>query len=289
MIASPLPSRTPSKTPRASNSGTASATASGSATRTASPSLTATVSASRSRTPSRTSTATRTAGAITAFDWATQDGGAYVTPVASQGSCSSCYAFSATAAIESAVAIALGGPAVPLSKQHAMDCTGRGCAGGWMDDVFALAATGLCSEQDYPYTAATGVCAPTCPPIAYVAGYASVPPNDAGLQAAVLQQPVSVAVQAPLDMQLYVSGVYDGTCGSVVNHAMVAVGYGVDEVTGLQYWKLRNSWGGGWGEGGYVRVLRDGSANDGTGQCGIHTYASFPTGVSTAPLTTTTG
>jgi hypothetical protein len=38
-----------------------------------------------------------------------------------------------------------------------------------------------------------------------------------------------------------------------VNYGMVAVGFGVSS-TGVQYVAIRNSWGKGWGEAGYIIV-----------------------------------
>ena len=52
----------------------------------------------------------------------------------------------------------------------------------------------------------------------------------------------------------YESGVYDGHCGSTIDHAVVLVGYGTEN--GKDYYLVRNSWGEGWGEGGYIKQLR---------------------------------
>ncbi|CAF1257912.1 unnamed protein product [Rotaria sordida] len=57
----------------------------------------------------------------------------------------------------------------------------------------------------------------------------------------------------------YSSGIFDVPgCNEkpLQNHAMLLVGYGRDQNTGLDYWKVKNSWGTRWGENGFVRVRR---------------------------------
>ena len=53
---------------------------------------------------------------------------------------------------------------------------------------------------------------------------------------------------------MYEKGVFSpettSPADATVNHAVVLVGYGVDEVTGEKYYKVRNSWGPGFGEDG---------------------------------------
>jgi len=63
---------------------------------------------------------------------------------------------------------------------------------------------------------------------------------------------------------MYKSGVLDSTdCGTVLNHAVAAVGYGTEN--GKDYYIVRNSWGTSWGDEGYIKI----AAVEGKGICGI--------------------
>ena len=86
--------------------------------------------------------------------------------------------------------------------------------------------------------------------------------------AAIAQGPVSVTIDASETVfHNYSSGVIsDAGCGSSLDHAVTAVGYGNDAETGLDYYLIRNSWGSGWGDKGYVKFARTG---DGYGICGV--------------------
>ena len=87
-----------------------------------------------------------------------------VTPVKNQGQCGSCWAFSATGAMECQYAIKTG-TLNSLSEQELVDCAGfqygcLGCNGGQMTGAMKYAAKegGLCSESEYKYTAKDGTC-----------------------------------------------------------------------------------------------------------------------------------
>lgn len=60
-------------------------------------------------------------------------------------------------------------------------------------------------------------------------------------------------------------------CGYQHNHAILAVGYGVEN--DIPYYIVKNSWGTGWGEEGYVRI----GQRDGPGVCGVQTNPTKPT------------
>ncbi len=213
-------------------------------------------------------------------DWVTAGA---VTPVKDQGQCGSCWSFSTTGAIEGAMKVTYG-TLISLSEQNFVDCDnlsngGRdhGCNGGLMDNAFTWAGKngGVCTEAAYPYvsgvTKTAGTCTQDkCSKVAHSAPtkYTDVAKNsDSALMSALAQQPVSVAIEADqAAFQLYKSGVLTAPCGTNLDHGVLAVGYG--NLNGVDYWKVKNSWGSSWGDQGYILLQRGAGVQSG-GQCGI--------------------
>ena len=217
-----------------------------------------------------------------------------VTDIRDQGQCGSCWAESATGVLESAYAQqhrAL----TQLSVQQAAECTdgvehNAGCEGGWPIDVFKYvqrSSGGLCAERDYPTTIGNGADVPCNTTLAArctrnipIKQILSVPTgNEHVLMQALQLDVVSVAIDASgMGFYSYSSGIYDGTfrgspdCAvTSLDHAVIAIGYGVSVRNSTPFYVVRNSWGAtAWGKlNGYILFKR------GDNTCGIAQDATF--------------
>lgn len=210
----------------------------------------------------------------TSVDWSTKGA---VTGVKDQGNCGSCWSFSATGALEGAYQIKYGS-LVSFSEQNLVSCDtiDSACNGGLMDNAFSWTKTngGLCTESGYPYTSGStgqkGTCYTTCAKNTAVTpkSFTDVARNsDSALMTALAQQPVSIAIQANQPaFQTYKSGVLTGSCGTNLDHGVLAVGYGTWS-DGTDYYKVKNSWGTSWGMNGYILIQRGNPQR--CGECGI--------------------
>jgi len=247
-------------------------------------------------------------------DWRDEDG--VVTPVKDQGSCGSCWAFSAAETLESHLSIATGSASPKLSPQQIVSCSPNpeqcggsgGCDGSTQPLAFDYTKTaGITTEANYPYSASTGTCdSSKIKPVAFNDGYVQLTTNNYTelVTAAGTKGPIAISIAAGgFTFQFYGGGVLSNCNDYVMDHAVQLVGYGTD--SGKDYWLVRNSWGN-WGESGYIRMQRYGEGNEpcGTdsrpqdgdackgdttprtycGECGILSSSSYPTGMRAASV-----
>ena len=192
-----------------------------------------------------------------------------------QGSCNSCYAFATAAAFSARVCRAFPGSVgnVALSPQQLMDCT-NGCNGGSELDAYqSLVSRPEVELWCDPYTSSNQACGSNMCGTGNLFGglLGSVRQVGGSGDFGVMQMQLELVRGGPgvvsftvmNDLFGYGSGVYtpSPTAAVVGGHAVSLVGWGVDN--GVPYWLCQNSWGSGWGEGGFFRIVR------GSDTCGI--------------------
>lgn len=208
------------------------------------------------------------------FNW--KDRGK-VTPVKYQGTCGSCWAFTASCVVESSYLIMKSRQAA-VSEQHLLDCAERRgkpagtCRGGWYAPVFDyLTGRHTVDRDSMPYVMRDQRC--TTPSSrekyriaswGYVRRDAGIPSVSLMKEALTTYGPLAASVKVTPAFQAYKSGVFDENVRvsgpNDVNHAVVIVGWDDSK----QAYLVKNSWGEDWGEDGYIWV-KYGSNNIGYG------------------------
>jgi C1A family cysteine protease len=242
------------------------------------------------------------------INWRTTEA---VTAIKNQGQCGSCWAFSATEAIESQMILSTGGKfAVELSPQQIASCTPatgqygcEGCNGGFTEGAYEYvkSVAGLANSFYIPYeqslteSTATKKCmtlkvAEIDGPnqqltggFAQVTGYTYATPactsgacanQDLDKLAAALEEtPVSVCVNAGA-WNDYTGGVLtSAACGSMAADEQdhCVMATGFNTTAPTPYWIVRNSWADSWGEEGYVYLEMAKNT------CGLADDATIPT------------
>ena len=205
-------------------------------------------------------------------DWRNRFGWNWISSVRSQGNSSNCWAFGMTALYEAMVRI-----------EHCVWCRrsegdlARGAGKQASDAGNPTEASGFASEY--------GLADPDCFPWGTARSLYLAKPHQRGQEALPLSPtpdrkgrtlrvpevirisdnslkkwwidavgPTYVGFTLPADFGAYRGNIYtpaDSRMGG--SHAMLVVGFNDDE----RYWILKNSWGAGWGEDGYIRISYD--------------------------------
>ncbi|KAJ9586859.1 hypothetical protein L9F63_019541, partial [Diploptera punctata] len=214
-----------------------------------------------------------TAALPKSFDWRNVSGVNYVSPVRNQGKCGSCYAFSSMGMLEARLRIQTNNTMkIVLSPEDIISCSilSQGCDGGFPYLVAGKYAHefGVVSERCNPYNVTPGECIRRdclkhyTATYGYVGGYYGACNEERMMLELVQRGPISISFEVYNDFFNYASGIYQHTeitsfnPFQEVNHAVLLVGYGENETTGQKFWIVKNSWGEGWGENGYFRIVR---------------------------------
>merc|ERR1712070_120787 len=234
-----------------------------------------------------------------------------ITAIKNQGQCGSCWAFSATEAVESQLMLTTGMEfAIELSPQQVTSCTpstgqygSLGCNGGFTEGAYEYvqSVAGLANSFYIPYeqslteSSDTKICpkkkveAMSGPDAALSGGFAAVtgysyatPPCTSGacssqdltkLQQALEETPVSICVKDGA-WNDYTGGVMTSAqCGSMAADEQdhCVQATGFNTTAPTPYWIVRNSWASGWGEKGYIYLEMAENT------CGLADDATIPT------------
>ena len=201
-----------------------------------------------------------------AYDWRDYSG---VTPVKNQEDCGSCWDFAAVGALESSILIH-GGVELDLSEQQVLSCAtpGWGCQGGWASIAWVhFRDHGAVSESCMPYQADDTIpCTEDeCDLVAATREWFDIPPQIDAIKTAVHEYgPITTGFAVQEDFFYYDGGCYSLEGDYGMNHLMVIVGWDDDACGGNGAWLVKNSWGEGWGEDGFVWIEY--------GTCGVGTH-----------------
>jgi hypothetical protein len=216
-----------------------------------------------------------------AVDWRNRNGN-HVTPVKDQKNCGSCVSFCCTALVESMASIEKG-QLLDLSEADSHFCSSHGAScGGWNhnDCLEQIKQRGVVPDALFPYMAAFENPPHSDPnPPHYWIPHCGNIPNRAAAAVKIASHgslvsltdrknhlsnvgPCAASFDVYDDFFSYGSGVYHHVSGDYVGgHCVEVIGYSEAE----QCWICKNSWGTGWGDGGFFKI--------GYGECKFDTYS----------------
>ncbi len=244
------------------------------------------------------------------WDWSNRNGRNYMTSIKNQGSCGSCWAFSANGVVESVYniekgfyliqaplndgaypvesflesgdhygdirALALDYP--DLSEQELVSCSWAGtCDGGYATKSFDyMKSNGVVPEECFPYEASDAPCnrcSQWTKKLTRIQGWGYVTQtsvNKNAIKNALQDGPCSFWMNVYSDFYNYDGGIYEKTASATYEGDHLVVLVGYNE--NQEYWICKNSWGRGWGENGYFKIRM--------GECGGGQWVTRAWGVS---------
>lgn len=197
--------------------------------------------------PSSLSSPVSPATLPSSWDWRNVHGENWMTPVRDQGSCGSCWAFGALGSVEAGINLHYNQHLdVDLSEQDVVCSYPGSCywGGNVLLSFLHLRDRGLVTEQCLPYRAVDS--GPECQKcldwqskLWKITDFGTFPSNvdDNEFKQSIIQN-------GPMAFAVY-----------TWQHAVVAVGYETGGFPSYTFWIIKNSWGRGWGEGGYGRII----------------------------------
>ena len=208
------------------------------------------------------------------FDWRSWNGTSWLTPVRDQASCGSCWAFAANAVAEAEANLQRRGsapaPNLDLSEQQLVTCGGAGdCRGGSVWGALSyIQNTHVVSEATFPYQSQSCVtntgsglscrAACTCPG----SGPCATPctctwPGSPQRWRIGRFQWLNVSAAADKVTAVKRALTCRGpmaVCSGNWWHCILLVGWQAATATTPESWIIKNSWGTGWGQGGFGTV-----------------------------------
>lgn len=203
-------------------------------------------------------------------------------PIMDQKSCGSCVIYSVVANFMDSLSIR-GIVAPMLSTGQLMNC-GKGyqCNGYWFDGAAADLVTlgGLVSDAAYPYVPQTGACKQvSATKYGQIQGYKLTDNSHKTIMQALLAgYPISTTVGADNIFMNYNGGIYNACTNQATNHETVIEGFDCEDqvdakgncildatgrvAAGKGYWLMRNSWGTGWGDKGWMKIKMSKAGNN---------------------------
>jgi C1A family cysteine protease len=217
----------------------------------------------------------------------------WMTSIKNQGSCGSCWAFSADGSVEAKYNLEKNNSRLnpDLSEQNSVSCDhtcysgytypnescNSGCGGGWMDLALKFFKNnGTVDESCFPYNSSTGDdgdcsspprCSDSQNRIWKVGNYTTTWPevgegvhltltNNETKQLLIDYGPLIAAMNGDtLSGDLHSDGgIWRCNNDATTNHGVVVVGFNDTGNTSTSYWIIKNSWGIGWNGDGYFKL-----------------------------------